>query len=434
MRRMLLVLATAVGMALLACGVAVADTVTADFESFTLGTVNGQDGWTSAVPGDIPALPNGYDQDVVLTSAYGGVPGGFGSKSLRHSNAYNEPTGEFFFQTYSKRTAVPAGEDLANTEYIAAFSFISTEPDAQQSGLNMRISPDSGVGGRMSFIGLQDTEEGVALNFFDTNADGEFVAHPLGTVSRDVVHRIKFWIKLNPGPDNDLVRIYIDGVDVGQCFTTWESFYPRVPEPVPTINSLQFRASGGDVPSLVGGGYLFDNVTITTANGPGPKDCSGGDEGPPDDIVIDKTTQTRFAQPGDLITYRITVRNRGDAPHRGLRACDRVPRALRFVRARPRLQRAAPRRLCLTIRLLRPGQRKTFRATFRLRTNVLAATVTNGASADAPTASAPSPSPPDGVGNKPRRRRLDVDSARIRLRAAPGPCPAALNRDAHAAC
>ncbi|MGH3337895.1 MAG: DUF11 domain-containing protein, partial [Propionibacteriaceae bacterium] len=428
-RRMLNVLATAVVMALLACGVAVADTVTTNFEPnssppfFIPGSVDGQDGWTSAVPGDIPGLPLGYDQRVVSNS---GAPPAFGGQSLRHSNAFNEPTGEFFFQTYSKRTSVPAGEGLTNTEYIAEFSFISTNPDELQPGLNMRISPDSGVGGRMSFIGLQDTAGGIALNFYDTDADGEFVAHSLGTVSRDAVHRIKFWIKLNPGPNNDLVRMYIDGVDVGQCFTTWESFYPRVPEPVPAINSLQFRASGGDIPGLAGGGYLFDNVTVTTANGPGPRDCSGGDEGPPDDIVIDKTALTRVARPGELITYRITVRNRGDAPVRGLRACDRAPRALRFLRASLRLYRAGDGRLCLMIHLLRPGQRIMFHATFRLRANVTADTVTNGSSADTQTVSAPSPSPPDGAGNKPRRRRHDSDAARVRVRTAPEVCPAAL--------
>ena len=429
----LLVLATAVSMTLLAGGVAVADTVTADFESFNLGTVNGQDGWTSAVPGDIPGLPNGYDQAVVLNDL---APPAFGGKSLRHSNAYNEPTGEFQFQTYSKRTAQAAGEDLANTEYTAKFSFISTSPNAQQPGLRMSVSPDSGVGGRMSFIGLRDSESGIDVTFFDTpEPDGEFVGYDLGTLRRDTPHTIKFWIKLNPGPDNDLVRIYIDGVDVGQCFTTWENFYPRVPEPVPAINSLQFRSSGGEVPSLVGGGYLFDNVTITTANGPGPADCSGDGGGPPDDTDIDKTTQTRSAQPGDLITYRITVRNRGDAPLRGLRACDRVPGELRFVRSRPRLHRASRGRLCLTIRLLRPGQRKTFRATFRLRTNVLAATVTNDASADGSGTSPPSQSPPEGAGTKPRRRQLDRDAARIRVRAAEGPCrAAAANRGAHASC
>ena len=213
------------------------------------------------------------------------------------------------------------------------------------------------------------------------------------------------------------MAIFIDGAGVGRCFTTWENSYPQT---VPISDRLLFRSTGAQViQSLVGGGYLFDNVTTTTANGPGPAapDCA-----PP--IDIDKTTQTRFARPGDLITYRISVRNRGDAPVRGLRACDRAPRALRFVRSRARLRRAAGRRLCLTIRLLRPGQRKTFRATFRLRANVTADTVTNGASVDIPTGSAPTASPPDtAVLPKQRRRRVARDAATIgvrRTRSLPG--------------
>ena len=164
-----------------------------------------------------------------------------------------------------------------------------------------------------------------------------FSAH----VTRNAPHTIRFWIKFNPGPDNDVVGIFIDGAGVGRCFTTWENSNTQT---VPISDRLLFRSTGAQVTqSLVGGGYLFDNVTTTTANGPGPAaDC--GD--PP--IDIDKTTQTRFARPGDLITYRISVRNRGDAPVRGLRACDRAPRALRFVRSSARLHRAAGRRLCLT--------------------------------------------------------------------------------------
>ena len=251
---------------------------------------------------------------------------------------------------------------------------------------------------------------------------------------RTVPHTIRFRIKVNPGPDNDVVRIAVDGRSRG-CFTTWENYYRTAPEQAPppnrntpaTINSLQFRSSVPGPASLAGDGYLFDNVSITPSNGPGPKPCSG--EGRVAEkarhLDIDKTTQTQFARPGDLVTYRITVRNRGDAPVRGLRACDRTPRALRFVGAQPRLRRAAGRRLCRTIRLLRPGQRKTFRATFRLRTNVTADTVTNGGSVDAPTGSAPSPSPPDSAAviPEPRRRVLARASATIGIRRA-GACGA----------
>ena len=67
------------------------------------------------------------------------------------------------------------------------------------------------------------------------------------------------------------------------------------------------------------------------------------------------------------------------------------------------------------IRTLRPGQRRTFRATFRLRANVTAQTVTNGASVDMPTA--PSPLPPSsGVLPETRRRPVARDTKKIRVR------------------
>ena len=122
---------------------------------------------------------------------------------------------------------------------------------------------------------------------------------------------------------------------------------------------------------------------------------------------------------------------------RGLRACDRVPRALRFMRAKPRLHRVAGRRLCRTIRLLRPGQRKTFRATFRLRANVTADTVTNGGSVDIPAGSAPSSSPPESaVIPKPRRRRVAARDAAVFgvLGAGAESCSAAVNHRSRAAC
>ena len=437
MRSVVRVLTMAVSLVLLACGVAAADTVTTDFEppGFHLGSVNGQDGWTSAMPGDVPALPAGYDQEVFPVS---GIPG-FGTQSLRHSNAYNEPSEEFHFLTNSKPTVEPAGEHEANTEYRGQFSFTSFDPDAQQPQLYMTMSPDDGEGGRMSAVRIIDEPRGFRAVIYDTPdpATGNFVSYVARRVySRDEVHTVRFWIKFVPGENNDIVRIFIDGEDIGNslgvCFTSWENFYRAAEQREPPVTrSMIFRAAGGVDNTLVGHGFLFDNVANTTANGRGPLGC--GEDRPP--IVIDKSTRTRFAQPGDLVTYRIRVRNRGDAPVRGVRACDRAPRALTFVRARPRLQRAAGRRLCRTMSL-QPGERETIRATFRLRANVTAETVANGASADIPAGSAPTPSPPESaVLPEQRRRRVAKDPAKIRVRPpAPGACPAALSPRARAAC
>ena len=361
-------LATFVSIALLPCGVAVADTVETTFEAptFHLGSVNGQPfglpsppaapGWKSATTTDIPSLPKGYDQEVVANS---GAPPEFGGQSLRLSNAFGPAEGtappEYFFQTYSQPTKEAAGESLANTEYTAQFSFISFHPNREQPGLKITVSPDNGEGGRMSYIGLTDAPNGmIKVDFYDTpNPDKEVWGyHELAELPRDKPHTIKFWMKLNPGPNNDFVRILIDGRDVGGCFTTWENFYRLHSQPVPISDRLLFLSGNkhGDIPSLAGGGYLFDNVTVTTAKGAGPPTC---------DLPIEKHADVSTVSPGGRVGYRITVRNRGRLSARNVQVCDRIPREMTFVSADRKLRRLGSRR-CLLIPRLAAGQRVSF--------------------------------------------------------------------------
>ena len=68
--------------------VAAADTLSVDFESYSLGTIDNQDGWSSSGP---------YDHEVDGTTV---KPAGFGAQSLRISNAV--VSGQFDDQTFSK--------------------------------------------------------------------------------------------------------------------------------------------------------------------------------------------------------------------------------------------------------------------------------------------------------------------------------------------
>ena len=368
------VLSAFVSAALLACsGVAAAATVTTNFDSFNLGSVNLQQGWRSAPPGAIPAcnaLPTAgaYDQAVVENPA--GTPAALGARSLRMSNLC--ASSEFSFQTYSTPVTPPAGENQDNKEYIAQFSFMSK---AFQPGLFISVSPDSNEGSRMSWVGLEDTEDGIQVSVSDTpETDGNFVDYPGPVLSHGEVHTIRFWIKLNPGPNNDLVRIFVDGKDLGQCFTTWENYYRTSPEQEPppnvntpaNLNSLQFRSS---VPTFhaTDGGYLFDNVTVTTANGPGPPGC---------DDVVDKTADDRTVTAGGVQGYQITVHNRGRGSDRNVMVCDRIPRGTTFVRADRRLLRLG-RALCLLIPRLRAGQSVSFHVELRVNANAPPGTLTN---------------------------------------------------------
>jgi hypothetical protein len=273
------------------------------------GTVDGQDGWHSAVPGDIPALPDGYDQQVVNNDTYGGQSGGdgFGAQSLRVSNAVTEKTAEFEYQTYSAPTPNPGGQDETNKVFDATFEFISTSAD-YQPGLQISVSPDNGHGGRMSFVSLTDTPEGIFIRFFETDANGNFVGHDVGTYTRNEVHTIQFLIEFVPGVNadgsgNDVLRLIVDDEDIGErdhlCFTTWETFYVETEQAVPVTDSLEFRAdnsAGNDdcalngatmngatctVAGLAGHGYLFDNVATRTGTdgGPAPTTCGLADDG-----------------------------------------------------------------------------------------------------------------------------------------------------------
>ena len=98
MRRMLMVLATAVSMALLTCGVATASITLFEPTLFRLGSVNGQSGvggfpWKSAPLGAIPSCNptptlGQYDQEVVANGLDPSV--GFGTAVV----AYVEPLWE----------------------------------------------------------------------------------------------------------------------------------------------------------------------------------------------------------------------------------------------------------------------------------------------------------------------------------------------------
>ena len=194
------------------------------------------------------------------------------------------------------------------------------------------------------------------------------MVHPVGLpLARGVPHTIKFWMKLNPGPNNDMVRVSIDGKDVGQCFSSWENYYrsskdqagpPNFNKP-PSIDRLLFRSNSQGPGALLGHGYLFDNVSITTANRAGPPGC---------DVPIEKQADVRTVRPGGRVGYRITVRNRGRLSARNVLVCDHIPREMTFVSADRKLLRLGSRR-CLLIPRLAPGQRVTFHLVLRVDAN-----------------------------------------------------------------
>ncbi len=264
-----------------------ADSITIDFEGFTLGSPNSQDGWQST--GSI--APTGLDHRIVdNTGAPYSYPT-FGSQSLRISNAVT--SGAFGNQTFSRSLVDESGETGANNAgysggvrqpyFTAQWDFASTM-SAQQPGLVVAISADRGDGARQTWIGLTDTAGGLEVSFIDypngdaSTWDTSVIASGL---SRTQAHTVRMTVASIEGPTtytdgpNDIVCIWVNGAFAYQG-TTWETYHRAVstPQTNVTIDSLLFRTSGTAAPANAGYGLLFDNIQQTS--GPIPAGLETG--------------------------------------------------------------------------------------------------------------------------------------------------------------
>ena len=246
------------------------------FDSSSLGSVNGQGGWTSTGP---------FDQAVV-TNTYGFST--FGCKTLRMSDSVT--SGSFGNQTFSYSIANEAGESTALNEgmsggvrqnhFEAQFDVASALPTLQ-SGMHFSVSPDRGDGARMSYLRLEDQADGIHVFFDDVQGQNvgfqaaNFVETAIATIDRNP-HTLKFSMDLLDGASNDVVKIYIDGALV-HTGTSWENYYrfdtesQGDPHNVSyenksrTVDALLFRESGSAHPGNAGRGFLIDNVALSSS-------------------------------------------------------------------------------------------------------------------------------------------------------------------------
>lgn len=260
-----------------------------DFESFNLGNINGQNGWSKT---------GGFDVAVVANS---GAPASFGTQSLRISNAVTG--GSFGDQTFSQRLTDEAGETSAyeaapsgtrQARFETEFEFSSTSP-TEQVGLAVTISPDNGSGARLSFLRISDKPAGLQVEFADyrdlapfgspastidgrSGSDAFLTSLIASGLSRTTGHRLRLSIDFVPGPRNDIVKVWIDGALV-HTGTTWEDYYrwvqcngcPESNSPAGVYESrvaraLLFRVSGTAAPTLAGGGLLLDNFSLESSS------------------------------------------------------------------------------------------------------------------------------------------------------------------------
>jgi len=245
------------------------------FDTFDLGSVNGQHGWQVTNPSfDQAVVANTYD-----------IPS-FGCKSLRISDAVT--SGSFGDQVFSYSTPNEAGETAAvnngysggtrTNHFDAQFDLASTQL-TEQPGMHLSVSPDRGDGARMSYLRFEDQSDGIHVFFDDVTDAGpvgttaDFNESDVATISRTAPHTIKFSMDFVDGPGNDVVKVYIDG-NLVATGTSWEDYYRYDPEQtpsgnqVPTVDSLLFRESGTANASDAGKGFLIDNVGATESATP----------------------------------------------------------------------------------------------------------------------------------------------------------------------
>ena len=278
---------------LLTAPLAHADSASWDFESFNPGSIAGQQGWL---------MSGGYDVAVADTTPPSVIPApaGFGSRSLRISNAVTDPA--FWDQLYSPSLSSPAGESSSaygdqsggprQPHFEASFDLASATPGAEQQDLSMSISPDRGDGSRMGLLRVSDKPSGLLVEWVDyplasKGSDGHVPQQTQTLVAgldRSVVHQIKIVMDFVEGFDNDHAQIWVDGAQVGSG-ESWENYWRNdvsaisAANRVPMVDSLDFRLdSNPNAPWNLGLGFLVDNVALTSSGG--TSGGGGGAQGP----------------------------------------------------------------------------------------------------------------------------------------------------------
>jgi hypothetical protein len=281
--------------ALFLVAIAHADSVGVNFESYSTGIVDGQDGWQA--DGSAGSGCATYDVAVAGQATYPT----FGTRSLRMSDAVT--SGCFGDQTFSKPVLNEAGETSAGNDgysggtrqpyFQAEWDFASVQPGAEQSGLQIVASPDRGDGARMSWVQMTDTPGGLAVNFYDYQDVAPFgtsIGDPNGCgtgddfvptnvasgLDRTVPHHIKVGVQFVDGPRNDIAKVWVDGVLV-HTGGSWEDYFRYCEgNPTRTVDSLLFRGGGTAHPANAGKGFYIDNLLLTSGPVPSSSSAVGG--------------------------------------------------------------------------------------------------------------------------------------------------------------
>jgi uncharacterized repeat protein (TIGR01451 family) len=144
-----------------------------------------------------------------------------------------------------------------------------------------------------------------------------------------------------------------------------------------------------------------NEASVETCTSPAPPEPPPGKP----KLSVNKRASTDAAHPGGVISYRITVRNKGKADAKHVKVCDRLPGGQQLLQAPDASERSSTR-VCWKLKRLKAGAKKTFKVVTQVKFGSKLGTQRNKALAKAGNA----------------KRKSDVVAVRIRSGA--GPCPA----------
>ena len=270
------------------------------------GTVDGQNGWTTRDAFTSATTVGKWDQQVKDVNDANGS-----RRVFRMSNAIASST--YSSQVFSATSGQVAGETnaalwnnrgtngsqplspaqygaYAATNTITSSLSFRSATGAAQSGLGLTWSfsaKQSTV--RMSYLRVVDNgSTGFDLIYSDPGANGAFGAgYPNLTIASGLsytqLHTIDMGIQFVDGVSNvggaiygnDIFTIRLNGQTI-YTGTTWEAYYynyERISSGTPrlqAVDSMLFRVSGSNTPGVSGGGFYFEDFSISNTAIPAP--------------------------------------------------------------------------------------------------------------------------------------------------------------------
>lgn len=245
------------------------ETDTENFESFTNGPiVDGTNGWKNV---------GTHDDEIVDLS---------GNHKLRMSS---DPSDGAFGGPYSRALSGTAGEPSTTADFsnhVISFTFQAVNPVADNSRLEVDFGLADGTD-RNNFMVIESINgQGIRIAVNEPQSDGinwannDFSAFTgnrelISGVDSSVEHTISLELEYVDGPNNDILKIFLDGVLIGTT-TTFENYRdfhdPSTSGNTHDVNAemfqtgrLFFRGSASGAPNDGNGGenqgFYFDDIT-----------------------------------------------------------------------------------------------------------------------------------------------------------------------------